>query len=129
MLSQHMEVYRAPQGGTLFLQGEREHFMCLLIQGEVQVLKEDSQGQPPVLATLGPHKTLGEMALIDHQPRSATARVSAAVEMFVLTQESLAALAAQHPRVYAAFLQKVARQMSERLRHTSGELVDYLGQV
>lgn len=127
VLANQMELCQVEKGTIIFEQGERELFMCLIKEGEVDILKEDSKQKNKVLATIGKDKTLGEMALIDNQPRSATAVAKTKVVMFILTKEKFQSMGDVYPKVYGALLLKLCKLMSQRLRETTGVLVDYLG--
>ena len=62
----------------------------LLLDGQVQVYRQSGNGEI-VLATLGRGDILGEMSLIDNQPRMASARVIGKAKLTVITQDDLAA--------------------------------------
>lgn len=126
ILAKFLDVVKIEKGVTLFEQGDREMFMCLVKQGEVDVFKEDSHQKNRVLAKIGREKTLGEMALIDGQARSATAITATETVMFILNQENFNKMADEHPKVWGTLLLKICKLMSQRLRATSGELVDFL---
>lgn len=57
----------------IFNEGEKGDRLYVLIAGKVEIIK-GSEGDPTVLATLTPGDVFGEMALVDHEPRSAEAR-------------------------------------------------------
>ena len=62
----------------------------LVVDGKVQVYRK-SGNEEVVLATLGRGDILGEMSLIDNQPRMASARVVGNAKLTVITQDDLAA--------------------------------------
>lgn len=126
ILARYMDLYKISKGTTIFAQGDRELFMGLILKGTVQILKEDSQRHNRALTTIGRDKTLGEMALVDGQPRSATAITAEETVMFVLSKEKFDTMADTHPKVWGGFLMKLCKLLSQRLRETSGELVDYI---
>jgi len=126
ILGAYMELFSAPEGTIFFEQGERDLFMCLIVEGEVRIWKEDSDFKKQVLATIGKDSTLGEMALIDNQPRSAAAVAAEDTTMFILTKQRFEEMADTHPKLWGSMLLKFGKLMSQRLRETSGVLVDYL---
>lgn len=126
-LAEHMELYKVSKGSLIFEQGDTQLFMGLIQKGKVDILKEDSKMNRRLICSIGPDKTLGEMALIDGQPRSATAMAVEETTMFVLTKTRFDAMADTKPKVWGILLLKVCKMMSQRLRETSGELVDFLG--
>lgn len=125
-LSHYMEAYKAPMGATLFREGDQGSYMCLIIEGEVEVVKEDLHETRKVMATITAGKTLGEMALIDGQPRSASAITSVSTTLTILTKANFQHILRDKPALAAKILLKIASLLSQRLRFTSGLLVDYL---
>lgn len=119
--SSHVEV-----GTVLFREGDPGNFLCVVVRGAVDVVKEDHQGLLHVVTSVNAGKTLGEMALVDDEPRSATARVTQAAELLMLSKERFALLGEKHPGLALRFVFTIARLISKRLRLTSGMLVDYL---
>jgi hypothetical protein len=62
-----------PRGSCLCLEGEVGFSCFLILQGRIEVLKATGAGSR-CMATLGPGSTLGQMALLDGAPRSASLR-------------------------------------------------------
>lgn len=58
-------------GEIIFHEGEPGDYMYVVLEGEVDIVHNEK-----VINRVGPGEILGEMALIDNSPRSATARVS-----------------------------------------------------
>ncbi len=73
-------------GELLFGEGEVGDCAYLIEEGLVEVSYGADQGQT-VLAKLGPGELVGEMALIDGRPRTASARAVAPSRLRVITQE------------------------------------------
>ncbi|MEO5378812.1 MAG: Crp/Fnr family transcriptional regulator [Magnetococcus sp. DMHC-6] len=126
VFAKYMVLYSVLKGTNIFTQGDLNPFMALIKSGEVAILKEDSGRENRVLATIGKDRTLGEMALIDGEPRSATAITTVDTTLFILSKEKFDAMAIEHPTSWGRLLLKLSKQMSQRLRKASGELVDTL---
>ena len=126
ILAEYVDAYQAPPGATVFEQGGQGRYMCLLVDGQVDVMMADSAGVQKVLATIEAGKTFGEMSLIDGEPRSATAVAKVDSKVLTLTQDEFRVLSDEHPRLGAILLTRLAELMSHRLRQTSGMLVEYL---
>lgn len=126
-LSSYFRAFQADAGARIFDEGDPGDFLCVVVSGAVEVLKEDQQGVGHVVATVGAGKTLGEMALLDEEPRSGTARVTRPAQLLVLTKENFERMAGEHPRLALQFTFTIARLLSKRLRLASGMLVDHLG--
>lgn len=125
-LSDYMQAYEASKGLTLFKEGENGSYMCLIIQGKVDVYKKDQNDRKKVVASIGAGKTLGEMAIIDGEPRSASAIAIEPTTLALLTKQNFQRMVSEKPGLSTRILLQISRLLSQRLRRTSGQLVDYL---
>ena len=126
VLARHMDIHTVAAGEVIFHEGAPGEYMALVVRGRVRVLKEDSLGRRRRITTIVGGKTLGEMSLVDSEPRSATAEADTDTVLLVLTRDSLARLIADYPGLGVKLLTNLARMLSQRLRRTSGILVEYL---
>lgn len=94
-------------GETLFSKGERGTTMFVVRSGQVEIFDGKM-----VLETVGPGAILGEMAVVEDEPRSASARALTASEVIIVDRPNFEALVDQTP----AFAIQVMRVMSRRLR-------------
>lgn len=78
------------QGQILFEEGDPGDQAYLIKEGEVEIVRRAGNTEH-VLARLGRGDIFGEMALIDNQPRMATARVAADAELAIITRENIEA--------------------------------------
>ena len=125
-LASVMKGYIVPEGCTLWGEADLERYMCIIAKGRVGVLKSDSKGKKGVIAELGAGQSLGEMSLLDHQPRSAEIVALTELKILVMPTHALDALRDKDPLVAYKFMLKLAQFLSYRLRKTSGELLDFL---
>lgn len=125
-LGQHMDAYRAPVGTTLFAEGARAGFMCVIVEGRLDIFKDSGKGKSRKIAEVGSGSSVGEMALLDGHPRSATAIAVEPLLILTLRREELDRLTADHARVAAVVMMRFAQVISQRLRKASGMLADYL---
>lgn len=125
-LSAYIQLYRAAPGTVLFREGDHSDFMCIVLQGCLDIHKEDTLHDDKTVATVYAGRSLGEMAMVDSEPRSATALVKTQAVLAVLTRENFARITHDKPALAVKLLLKIAQLISQRLRHTSGVLVDYL---
>jgi CRP/FNR family transcriptional regulator, cyclic AMP receptor protein len=126
LLAHFMQVYRAEPGVEIIREGEAGDFMMMLIEGRIEVFKQDRWNAPRLIALIEPGKTVGEMSMIDGEPRFATC-VSAERSMIaVLTRENLARIILEQPILGAKILMELVLMLSQRLRQTSMKLVGYM---
>src|SRR5580692_8354268 len=88
--------YRA--GDVLFREGERGEEMFVIQSGVVQIVKTVGQEQRS-LATLGRGEFLGEMAILNDKPRTATAVVLEDAECLVIDAATLEAMIQKSPEI------------------------------
>ena len=125
-LAFYIDVYRVPKETILFYEGDKTAYLVLIVTGQVHVVKFDAMRHPHHIATLGPGKTIGEMCIIDGEPRSASAVTATDATLVVMTAEKFGALMEDRPRIGAVLVMKIAKLMSQYLRRTSCQLIDNL---
>ena len=128
-LSGYFKVYRAAKGTEIFHEGQIEYSLGIIIKGEIEILKYALQQKGTVLARLRTGQTFGEMSLIDDEPRSATIIAVSDVTFLLINREDFIRLSQEKAPLAFALLWKIARQISQRLRRTSGQLVDHMSGV
>lgn len=105
---------RFTNGQPLFQEREPGREAYLIRSGYVSIWKDDG-GRRVELATRGPGEIIGEMALIDNSPRSASVTAKGDVEVEIITQKDLAGMMEQVPEPVTRILQ----QLLKRLRDTN----------
>jgi CRP/FNR family cyclic AMP-dependent transcriptional regulator len=73
-----------------------------------------------------PGQTVGEMSMIDGEPRFATCVAAERCMISVLTRESLARIILEQPILGAKILMELVLMLSQRLRQTSSKLVSFM---
>ncbi|MBC7917713.1 MAG: cyclic nucleotide-binding domain-containing protein [Rhodoferax sp.] len=115
-------------GTTFIREGDSgdNGFMALLVEGDVVVERITvSRTDPVTIRVLGPGSLVGEIGLVDNEPRSASCTASSDVWCAVLTREAVEAMIAQQPAVAARLLLGVSANIAERLRDTNRQLKLY----
>ena len=125
-LADYLIPYRGPEGAVVFHKGDRESFMCLISSGGVHIFKNEEKNSSELIATIGPEYTVGEMALIDGEPRSAFACSASDTVLFVMTRSNFMKLAEDHPSVWARLMLRIAKLMSARLRRSNEVIAEHL---
>jgi CRP/FNR family transcriptional regulator, cyclic AMP receptor protein len=100
-------------GGIIFREGEEAHELFVIKSGYVRI-----QIGNRMMADLGADSIFGEMALIDNEPRSATAVAVTDVELVPVSEKQFLFLVSQTPY----FALKVMRTLAQRLRMTNKSL-------
>lgn len=126
LLSHFMEVYRAPEGAEVIREGDGGDFMLMVIEGRIEVRKRDRFNTPQLIALVEPGRSLGEMSMIDGEPRFATCVAALPTLVAVLGRESLARIIVEQPLLGAKILMELVLMLSQRLRATSDRLMELL---
>lgn len=126
ILDQYLGFLELAKGDTVFDEGESGEFVCFVVNGELEVLKKSLGGDSSTITKLGKGQTIGEMALIDELPRSATVRARSPSSLTVLSRKGFEELAAQSPEIAIKILKYLARSLSLNLRKTSNRVSDHL---
>lgn len=101
----HRERY--PAGTIIFKQGDAAEVMYVVQDGIVECLLGDQ-----LINTVGPGGILGEMAIVNNQPRSLTARAKHDCELKVLDEQAFIFSVQHNPH----FALQVIRTLADRLR-------------
>ncbi len=127
-LARYMDLYKVKRKAILFAEGDKKAYLVLIARGHVDVVKLDTHNKPKKITSLGPGKTIGEMSLIDGEPRSASAVAATDASLLVMTAKHFDELNKALPGIGLILALKIAKQMSQYLRLTSGRLIDHLGE-
>lgn len=123
ILAGYMAVYRAQPGEILIREGDAGDFMVLIVEGEIDILKNSYRAEQQHMTSAGPGMTLGEMSMIDGEPRFATCMASQPTTFAVLTRDNMAKIILDHPGLGSKILVKMVTMLSLRLRQTSARLL------
>jgi CRP-like cAMP-binding protein len=126
VLARHMSFIHLQRGEHLFVEGDQGTFMGFVVNGILEVQKRSDTGENITLARLTKGSSIGEMALIDKSPRSATVIARQASTMVTLTDKGFDLLADKHPALAIKVIKKIARLLSMNMRRTSSKLVDLM---
>lgn len=122
-LSGYMEVFRAQPGEIIIRESDEGDFMVLIVDGEIDILKKSHRSEQQHMTSAGPGMTLGEMSMIDGEPRFATCMASQPTTFAVLTRDNMAKIILDHPSLGSKILVKMVTMLSQRLRQTSARLL------
>lgn len=126
LLVAYLVGQRVDQGAIIFREGERTAHLCLLLEGKLEVYKGAQGGQANKITDVTAGKLIGEISVIDGLPYSATVVASAPSVLVLLSRENLLRICEERARLGNKLLFKIANMLSQRLRQTTGKLIDHL---
>jgi CRP-like cAMP-binding protein len=105
-------------GEDIFFEGDTGNSMFIIVSGRVEVTRKGG-GKSVPLAKLGAGESFGEMALVEHTPRSASVQALESCVTLKIPEERLS----QVPEAAARLYRNIARVLSERLKTASDVLL------
>jgi CRP/FNR family transcriptional regulator, cyclic AMP receptor protein len=123
--ARYFSINHVAEENIIFNEGDMGTFMCLIIEGQVSVQKINQDGENIELAKLGKDRTIGEMAVLDGELRSATCLAATDCTLLILSKDSLEKMILETPRIAAKVIRAIAVALSRRLRMADGKLVDF----
>ena len=111
----------ADRGDVLLARGDAADRVLVIESGRVKVSVPTANGREAVLTFRGPGALLGDQALVDESPRSATVIAVEPVEMLVVAASSFRGYLGSHPDVALAML----AVLSNRLRETDRRFAEF----
>ena len=126
IIAKHMSLVDVEPGEYVFKEGDYGDYVCFVANGSLEVLKKSVAGDIVVIATLTRGRSIGEMSVIDHFPRSATVRALTQAKLVTLTHKEFDSILDKYPEIGAKILKGIALLLSQNLRKTSSMLADYM---
>jgi CRP/FNR family cyclic AMP-dependent transcriptional regulator len=109
----------------LFEEGDSEDtdYMALVLEGQVRAeTRTGMPGEEVVISIIGPGHLIGEMGVIDGEPRSASCTALTDIKLGVLSREALMTLLREHPAAASRLVLALSKGLAERLRESNRRL-------
>jgi len=121
---------RYPKDGVVFFENEEGASFFMIVEGRIKVTILGDDGREIILSVLSTGDFFGEMALLDNEPRSATAIAVEDAELLVLNRSDFQSVVSENPRV----MQALIKTLTTRLRKANHQistlaLLDVYGRV
>lgn len=101
-------------GETIFREGDPGDYLYIIIEGEVEAIREAGPDQDEVvLNRLGPGEYFGEMALVSNAPRNATIRTITPVDAVTMQRVDFITLRNHLPGLHQSIEEVIAEKMSK----------------
>ena len=124
----YMKPSKISEGTTFIKEGDKNDtgYMMLILDGEVTVETiVVSRVSPITVTVLGAGSLIGEMGLVDGEPRSASCTATTDIRCAVLTRHSLQELMDEQPAIGGKLMMAVSLRIAERMRDASDKLKLY----
>lgn len=121
--SKQLSLQAVPKDTVLFNEEEIGDYLFFIVEGSVEVRLEATHAKQ-IIASYGYGHCVGEMALIDDCPRSATVVVTEPSELLILTKKRMEHMVKKNPILGVKIYKGLAKNLSLRLRGTAGRFID-----
>ena len=113
-------VKKLGKGEVLFYQADEERVLYKILSGAISIYSGYGTKQERQLSRMEAGDCFGEMAVLDHQPRSATAVAAEDCSLMVYPEEVMGHFIAENPN----FALSIMRGLSAKLRNATGEIAE-----
>jgi CRP/FNR family transcriptional regulator, cyclic AMP receptor protein len=99
------------KGAVVFMRGDPGDSLCGVVRGRVRISASLAAGKEVFLNIMEPGDSFGEIALLDGQPRTATATAMVRTELIVFPRERFLGLLSTEPQLAAHLIQLLCRRV------------------
>ena len=114
-LVQKVHEHNMRKNEILFHKGDVGDSLFVVLSGWVKIVTEDEQGNEVILNQVGKGEIIGEMALLDHEPRSAGVVALEQTSTLELNREDFMKILNGYPELALTII----RNLISRLRHNT----------
>lgn len=120
IINRHERFFK--RGTLMFIEGESSTEMFIMRSGLVRILKQEGENTVE-LAQLGPGSVLGELSLLDHQPRGATAQVVEDTSVTVIDEELFTKTLKSIPGWLENMIQLVVKRLRDTMKKSGEDII------
>lgn len=120
-INQSLQKKELATGEVLFNQGDPGDELIIVEEGKLAIFAPDDEGKGEAFRVFSAGELMGEMAIIDSMPRSASARAEEKTTVLTLSKETFQNLLNANP----VMAQSVMSGLNDKIRYTT----DFLGEV
>jgi CRP/FNR family transcriptional regulator len=114
-VSKYFQYRLLPKYSIFINEGDLENEMYLIVSGLIRIYHLHENGKEMTIAMRMPGETIGEMSLIENEPRSANAETLYDSSVLVLTKNNFLKLLQKYPTIGISFLQILSKRLREDL--------------
>lgn len=100
-------------GSYIIREGQLARNVFVILDGEVEIIKSDENGNDKVVAKVGKGTILGEMGVFMDQPRTTSVRISKELMALEFTAESFTSAVIKIPDLSLRLLKSLSTKLSE----------------
>jgi hypothetical protein len=97
-----------PSGKVLFEEGDPCDYLYVIVDGDVEIVKDPGKPTEQILATLAPPASFGEIALFGDEGRSAGARAGTDITLLGIKKDPFLGLIHEHAAISIAIIYELS---------------------
>jgi CRP-like cAMP-binding protein len=110
-IASHLIERRYPRNTTIVEEGLPGDYMYIIREGRVKVTKLSDDGREKILEFLDTGSFVGEMALLERAPRSASVKALSPVKLLALSRNDFVGLLKKSPDLAMSVIQELSRRL------------------
>ncbi len=123
-ISDFFKCRTVPAGNTLWREGDPCDYVAIIVSGRVKIQKETGlKGNHVVLGIYGEGTFVGELCILDDNPRTVTAVALDDTSLVLIMRESFEQLNTKYPELGGKLMKGMLLSVSKRLRGAFDRLV------
>jgi CRP/FNR family transcriptional regulator, cyclic AMP receptor protein len=126
LLIPHIVVQYFDDTQLIFSEGNAAEALYIIVSGMVKITKRIDEKREKTLTQIKPTLCFGEMALLDGNVRSASAKAVGSTTLITFTKVGFDTLTTNHTETGMKILMRLSILLSKRLRETNDQIVDIL---
>jgi CRP-like cAMP-binding protein len=114
------------KGNYLIKEGDYGDTLYIILSGEIEILKKTLQNEKYTVTSLYAEMgglSVGELALIDNDQRSATVYATTDCECLVITRNDFIKFGDENPKIGLNITRVIASQLSSKLRKSTSDVI------
>jgi CRP/FNR family cyclic AMP-dependent transcriptional regulator len=123
-----MQIRRLRDGQALFREGDEGDGWYVVFEGEVAVTRSEDMGPVREIARLSARACVGEMAVIDGSPRSATVQARGEATVFRFPRYEFEGLLAEDNLAAYRLVHEMAKVLCQRQRKMTARVSELLAE-
>ncbi len=114
------------KGTVLIREGDYGDELFIILKGEIEIIKKTLQNDEYTVTTLNADMggiSVGELALIDNDQRSATVYAVTDCECLVINRDNFIKFGDENPEIGLKITREIAGQLSSKLRKANSDVI------
>jgi CRP-like cAMP-binding protein len=115
-LENEVQWVTVPRGTLILKQGTPGDCLYFVVTGRLRAFALRDDGSEARIGEIGPRESVGEMALLSNEPRSANVAAVTDCQLLRLSKRGFDRLITEHPKTMAVFTRTIVERLGKQIR-------------